>query len=130
MKPLFAIPALALLAACAHYQDAPIVDNGPPAPGGLVPLGQPVQVGKLVATPMKVVSDSRCPENARCVWAGELVVTTRIDGAGWRETEDLKLGESHATHGTTITLVSGLPEKQSAGETPADSYRFAYEGGE
>ncbi|AKH41423.1 hypothetical protein FHS61_001911 [Altererythrobacter atlanticus] len=130
MKALFAIPALALLASCGHTPDAPIVENGPPAEGGLVPLGQPVNVGRLVATPVKLVTDSRCPENARCIRAGELIVTTRIDGAGWRETQDLTLGEPHATHGTTITLVSGLPGRQAGQETPAEAYLFAYEGGE
>ncbi|BBC72667.1 conserved hypothetical protein [Altererythrobacter sp. B11] len=127
MKQLLAIPALALvsLSACATTPAA----TPPAAAGSLVPLGQPVQAGSLVVTPVKVAEDSRCPENARCVWAGRLVVTTRIAGDGWRETADLTLGEAHATHGTTLTLVSGQPEKRAGAETPAPDYRFAYEGG-
>ena len=33
-----------------------------------------------------VVEDSRCPINARCVWAGRADRAHRVDGAGWRET--------------------------------------------
>ena len=46
-------------------------------------LGQPTRVGRLVVTPLRVAEDSRCPINARCVWAGRAVVQTRIDGPGW-----------------------------------------------
>ena len=127
MKKLVLLP-LALLAGCIVYRDGPIVDNGPPAPeGSAVELGRPVQVGAVVATPKKVVEDSRCPENARCVWAGRLVVTTRIDGEGWRETADLTLGEPMRVRDVTVSLVSGLPEKQADRETAAKEYRFVYE---
>lgn len=130
MRTAFAIPALAMLAACATLPDQPIFDNGPPAPQGTsVALDEPVWVGSIVATPKEVLEDSRCPENARCVWAGRLVVSTRIDGAGWRETVPLTLGEPRATHGTTITLVSGIPGARAGEVTPPTAYRFAYEGG-
>jgi hypothetical protein len=127
MKALPFAPLL-LLAGCATHQNAPIVENGPPAPAGTpVALGQPVVIGSVVATPMAVVEDSRCPENARCVWAGRLVVTTRVDGAGWRETADLTLGEPVHVRGARLALVSGLPEKQAERETPPGEYRLVYE---
>lgn len=128
MKPILALASLALLSGCVVYKNAPIVDNGPPAvEGTAVALRQPVQAGAVVATPMSVVEDSRCPENARCVWAGRLIVSTRIDGAGWRETADLTLGEPKQVRDVTIALVSGLPERQAERETPASEYRFVYE---
>ena len=119
----------AALAGCATVPDSPQSESPPAAEGSLVALGAPVMVGALVATPMEVVEDSRCPINARCVWAGRLVVKTRIDGAGWRDTANLTLGEPYATHDTALALVSGEPAPE-AGEgkqtLPAD-YRFAYE---
>lgn len=124
-----AIAALATLAGCATSENAPIVDGIPLAEGSFVPLDQPVTVGSLVATPKEIIEDSRCPENARCVWAGRLIVSTRIDGPGWRETVPLTLGNAHATHGTTITLVSALPGKQAEREAPPGAYRFVYSGG-
>jgi len=123
-----ALAACVLLSGCVVYRNAPIVDNGPPAAqGAAVALRQPVQAGPVVATPMAVVEDSRCPENARCVWAGRLIVKTRIDGAGWRETADLTLGEPVPVRDVTVSLVAGLPEKQAERETAPAEYRFAYE---
>ena len=130
-KALTALAALALLSGCVVYRDAPIVDNGPPAAEGTaVALRQPVQVGAVGATPMAVVEDSRCPVGPgviACFWSGRLVVTTRIDGAGWRETTDLTLGEPKQVRDVTLALVSGLPENQAGRETPASEYRFVYE---
>lgn len=124
-------PALLLtaLSACAVIPDAPRPEIAPLPAGTPVALGQAVTVGSVVAMPMAVVEDSRCPINARCVWAGRLVVTTRIDGAGWRETADLTLGEPWSTRGLTLALVSGEPGRL-AGEgqdIPKDAYRFTYE---
>ncbi|MGX7895431.1 hypothetical protein [Tsuneonella sp. HG222] len=126
-----ALAALALsalsLGGCVMVPNAPLVEGTPVAEGTAVPLGQPVRAGDLVVTPMKVVEDSRCPENARCVWAGRLIVSTRIDGAGWRDTANVTLGETYGTHGRVIALVSGLPEKSAERETAPGEYRFVYE---
>ena len=129
MKLTLALTASLALASCAAKTDHPIVENGPPMARGPVELDQPVTVGTLVATPKKVVEDSRCPMNARCVWAGRVILSTKIDGAGWRETVDLTLGESHTTHGTSITLVSVAPARMAGTETGPLDYRFDFEGG-
>ena len=126
VSKIFAFAAVALLAGCV----APTVDGNQPAPEGTaVALGQPVRVGRLIATPQAVVEDSRCPQNVRCVWAGRLIVSTRIDGTGWHETVPLTLGETHAIHEIPITLISGAPERRTGNETPAGAYRFTFEGG-
>ena len=117
----------ALTGACAVVPDAPLVPGDPLPSGTPVGIDRPVRVGELVVTPRKVVEDSRCPENVRCVWAGRLIVRTRIDGADWRDTADIKLGETYGTHGRVLALVSGLPEKSAEAETPAETYRFVYE---
>ncbi len=130
MKPLAIAPAFAFLAACATMPDAPIVEGGPPAAAGTrVTLGQPVWAGAVAVTPLAVIEDSRCPENARCVTAGRIVVTTRIDGAGWRETVPLELGEPHVERGRTVTLVSAIPEPRAGVETAPGDYRFVFERG-
>ncbi len=120
----------ALLASCATVPDAPIVDGGPVQPAGsLVALDQPVAVAGIVLTPKRVVTDSRCPINARCVWAGEIIVETRVDGAGWRETVPMKLGEPEGVRGYILNLVSAEPGQMAGADSirPED-YRFAYEG--
>jgi hypothetical protein len=119
--------ASATLGACAVIPNAPNVDRQPHPAGYAVPFDQPVQVGDLVLTPKSVVEDSRCPANARCMWAGRAVVRTRIDGAGWRETKDLTLGETYDTHNRRFALVQVLPEKMTGDEIASDTYRFRYE---
>ncbi|MCB2066740.1 MAG: hypothetical protein KDE15_08900 [Erythrobacter sp.] len=128
--PLLVLAALAA-SGCAAIPTTPVIDGGPAAvAGSLVRLGQPVWISaQLVATPMEVHEDSRCPMNARCVWAGRVVVLTRIDGAGWRETAYLTLGEPHQTHGTTITLSTTEPGRMTGSEIAPSQYRFGYESG-
>ena len=62
-----------LPAACTSLGDVPaaqaVLSEGTPTR-----LGVPVRVGAVVVTPLEVVEDSRCPINARCVWAGRLIV--------------------------------------------------------
>lgn len=125
MKTFLSLAALPLLAACATVPLA-----GPAAPeGSVVALGQPVEVADIVLTPMRVTEDSRCPINARCVWAGRIIVETRVDGRGWRETLPLQLGEPAGTHGYVLNLVSAEPGKMAGGpDTRPKDYRFAYEG--
>ena len=81
MKMLIA-PALAtlMLAACSTLAGPPVAPEG-----SAVAPGHPVAVADLIITPLSVVEDSRCPINARCVWAGRIVVETQVDGAGWQD---------------------------------------------
>ena len=122
-KPLtiLTLSAAFALSACATTAGAPL-------PGGSdVALGQKAYVDGPLVQPVEVVEDSRCPMNARCVWAGRLIVQTRIDGAGWRDTANITLGETYGTHDRVIALVSGLPEKTADRETQPAEYRFVYE---
>lgn len=133
MTKLYRTLAPALLAltlgGCAVIPDKPQPESVALPQGTPVALGQSVTVGGVVVTPTKVVEDSRCPINARCIWAGRLVVTTQIDGAGWRDTADLTLGEPWSTHGIVLALTSGEPGREAGEgkETPASAYRFTYE---
>lgn len=125
MKSLLTLLAPALLTACPVLPDA---RSTPPQPQGYaVPLGVSVQVGDLVVTPKKLVEDSRCPANVRCVWAGRVVVTTRIVGPNFSDTADLTLGEPFGTHGKMLALASVRPEKSAPGEIEPRDYRFTYE---
>ncbi len=131
MTKLLTLLACALaplaLSACAIIPDGQLAGATPAAEGAAVGLAQPVRVGDIVVTPIKVVEDSRCPINARCVWAGRLVVETRIDGAGWRDTADITLGETFGTHDRVIALTSGEPGKTTQAEIEPGEYRFTYE---
>jgi hypothetical protein len=123
MNKSIVLCAFGLLGACASIP--------PPfaAEGSTVEIPNGVHVGRLVAVPQVLLEDSRCPMNARCVWAGRAVLSTRIYGPGFDETVPLTLGEPFALHGTSITLTSVQPEKVAGEEIPAPTYRFGFEGG-
>ena len=127
MKALFATALLAPLAACAIIPDTPMSNGDAAAQGTAVALNQPVWAGDAILTPLAVTEDSRCPMNARCVWAGKLTVSTRIAATHWTQTAPLTLGEPYEVMGRTYVLVSGTPEKTADRDTPIGEYRFAFE---
>ena len=113
------------LSACATLPAA-----SPVRGDGFARLGEATRVGALVVTPRFVVEDSRCPINARCVWAGRAIVRTEVAGAGWRETLNLTLGERVTTHGTTLGLTSVEPGKMAGTQPiPPQPLLFGFEGG-
>ena len=124
MRSAFPIIAALALGACVTVPAA-----GPVRADGRALLGQSTRVGALVVTPRTVVEDSRCPINARCVWAGRLVVTALIKGKGWQETRNLTLGEPVALHATTLALTSAEPGKLAGEQAPAQPTTFGFEGG-
>src|SRR3546814_15909501 len=67
-KPLTILPLAAAfaLSACATTAGAPLPD------GSDVALGQKAYVDGPPVQPVEVAEDSRCPMNARCVWAGRV----------------------------------------------------------
>jgi len=123
MKHMLTLAAALALSACAT---TPITGT-PIRSDGLATIGQPTRVGALVVTPQALVEDSRCPINARCVWAGRFVLKTRIDGAGWRETVDLTLGQRHSARDAMLTLVSAEPGRTAGAEPARPANLFGFE---
>ena len=125
MRSTLPIVAALALSACATLPAA-----APVRSDGLARLNQATRVGALIVTPRAVIEDSRCPINARCVWAGRAIVRTDVAGAGWRETLNLTLGERATTHGTTIALTSVEPGKMAGSQPiPPQPMLFGFEGG-
>ncbi len=118
MLAAFALSACATLPAAAPVRSA-----------GFARLNEPTRVGHLVVTPRAIVEDSRCPVNARCVWAGRTIVRTEVAGSGWRDTLTLTLGERVATHGLSLALTSVEPGKMAGAGARQLDYRFGFEGG-
>jgi hypothetical protein len=112
LPALFAIP----LAACATVVP----------PSGPVALEQAQRLGGLRITPVNVAEDSRCPGNARCVWAGRVVVRVMIEGAGDRLERNLTLGEPADVDGRSIMLDSVTPERNTGTAVSVASYRFHF----
>jgi hypothetical protein len=91
-------------------------------------LGQTVAVDGPKVTPLAVLEDSRCPMNARCVWAGQVRLKVRVHlGAGSREHE-LTSGKPIPVADGTLELVEVRPDRV-AGEGQAldpKDYRFGF----
>lgn len=130
MKHALLFAAALPLAACAVVPNSPIVDSPHEVAqqGSAVGLLRPVQLGRVVVTPMRVTEDSRCPINARCVWAGRVVLETRIDGPGWRQTQPLVLGEPHTVRDVTVTLTEVSPGHTTDRRVTSAEYRFRFSG--
>ena len=95
------------------------------APLTFAALNETVSVDGLKVTPKEVLEDSRCPQNARCVWAGRLRLRVNVEGVGERE---LTLDEDaiETPHGA-FALVAVSPGPWTdwpEGALPA--YRFGF----
>lgn len=89
-------------------------------------LGQTVRVDGPRVTPLEVLEDSRCPMNARCVWAGQVRVRVRIE-SGTGGIVELTSGKPVNVADGTLELVEVRPDKVAGSGngavTPTD-YRF------
>ena len=97
---------------------------------GYAHLNEPTRAGPLIVRPTKIVEDSRCPINARCVWAGRLIVRASVSFDNHSETHDLTLGEPVAIAGGTLVIDSAEPGQLAGQKTKPGDYRlhFTYDG--
>lgn len=102
-----------------------LADAAPPASDrALARLGETVRVHGIRITPLRVIEDSRCPQNARCVWAGRVRISARIAGS----VRELTLGEPLAVRGGGVQLSAVVPERTTLqGAIPPRAYRFGFE---
>lgn len=82
--------------------------------------------GGLTLTPLRVVEDSRCPMNARCIWAGTVKVEVEVVSGMGKSTSTLELGKTLTTEAESIRLDSVRPETVAGEEIPAAEYRFTF----
>ena len=119
-----ALAALLALSACATTgRDAPLAD------GSDVALGQRAYVDGPLVQPVAVLEDSRCPMNARCVWAGQVRLSLRIGGRG-DERVEITSGKPLRIADGTLELVEVRPDKVAGGNRggaiDSSAYRFGF----
>jgi len=115
------VAALALSACAATNQQTPLADASD------VALGQKAYVDGPLVQPVEVLEDSRCPMNARCVWAGRVrVKMVWIRGNGEMQPFEVTLGESTPIADGAITLESVRPEKMTNVTIKPSDYRFSF----
>ena len=118
---ILALPAALALSACATTRGAPL-----PA-GSDVALGQKAYVDGPLVQPVEVLEDSRCPMNARCVWAGRVrVKMVWIRGNGEKQPFEATLGEPVQLADGQFTLEAVRPEKTTNMTIKPSDYRFSF----
>lgn len=108
----------------------PVSRTPPPStPATYAALHQIVSVGGPQVTPLKVLEDSRCPINARCVWQGQVRLRIRVDLGSKRRTMEITSGKpAHVADGT-LELIEVQPDKlttQNDGAVDPATYRFGF----
>lgn len=124
LSPLVALSlgtALALSACAATGAATPLQD------GSDVGLGQRAMVDGPIVQPVEVLEDSRCPMNARCIWAGRVrVKMIWWRGNGEKQPFEVTLGESTPLADGAIRLESVRPEKMTNVTLKPSDYRFSF----
>ena len=104
--------------------------GGSPSPveTGALKLGASKTINGVTITPLSIVEDSRCPADARCFWAGRIVVSTKLSSGSLISTEEMEVGAEKKFGGKLITLTSATPYPGELGPRPIkpEEYRFEY----
>ncbi|MDP3783182.1 MAG: hypothetical protein Q8Q79_09705 [Sphingopyxis sp.] len=121
------LPAPIILAAFAVSACATTSGGAPLADARNVALGQKAYADGPIIQPVEVIEDSRCPMNARCVWAGRVRVKMLwIRGNGEKQPFEVTLGESTPIADGSIALEAVRPDKVTNVELKAEDYRFSF----
>ena len=88
--------------------------------------GQTVNVNGPRVTPLKVLEDSRCPMEARCIWAGQVRLQVRIALGAGSELRELTLGKAEQVADGELTLQGVMPPRSTRRELKPGDYRFAF----
>ena len=94
-----------------------------------IAFGQTAYVDGPKIRPIKLIEDSRCPMNARCVWAGRVrILVAWIKADGEQEVE-LTLGEPTQMADGTLTLTAVNPSKMAGEgqELALGDYRLSFQ---
>lgn len=124
MRRALLVSATAVLAGCTTV---------PPSEGlAYARIGQEIRVDGPRVTPLSVLEDSRCPENARCIWAGRVRISARIVTGRGAETREMTLGEPIAVADGKLLLGDVQPGRKTteAAVAPGDyRFEFRFDGG-
>ncbi|MES3004833.1 MAG: hypothetical protein V4690_01820 [Patescibacteria group bacterium] len=89
-------------------------------------MGGTMTALNISVTAKQLVSDSRCPTDVVCIWAGTVEVRTVISSKTGHGEHTLKLGVPQRFGEFQVTLVEVTPEAKSTEKIPESSYRFKY----
>jgi hypothetical protein len=77
-------------------------------------------------TPLTLVSDSRCPKDIQCIWAGTVEIKVRLQIQDKTENIVLSLGKEYTFSGKIIMLTNVEPSKNSKETINNSDYIFEF----
>lgn len=123
MKIALAFAAPLALAACATTAEAPPASQDGIARAG---LNERVYVDGPYVTPLEVLEDSRCPMNARCIWAGRTRISIKVDLGSRSETREIATDAPIQVADGQLSLVEVQPDRMAGEEADPGKYRFGF----
>lgn len=104
------------------------VSTGPTMTAAVTSLGVQALTQGLMITPVEVVSDSRCPSDVQCIWAGEIEVKTTLATFVAHGEHNMKIGGEPQVFGDyTVRLIDASPAPVSTKPIAPAEYRLTYE---
>ncbi len=94
--------------------------------GTTAKLDQKISSKEISITPLEVVSDSRCPSDVQCVWAGEISVKVLLEKGSVRSEVTLKPQVPFVFEKNKILLTAVTPENNSKEPLTKADYRFTF----
>lgn len=89
-------------------------------------LGQTITFPDFSLSPLSVESDSRCPSDVTCVWAGTLTVKANLVNGTGTTTKVFEIGKELQYGNFTLTLVSSTPTPNSKQSIAPSDYQFVF----
>lgn len=123
-RRLLLVLLTAALAACGRGGAATEIEGSLDAPSQLAP-GQSLVLAaeKLEVQFIGIASDSRCPSDVTCVWAGEVIARLAIRNDGKTTQHEVKETQSATVDRYTVTVLQVLPARTSSQPIAAADYR-------
>ena len=113
--PLFAAALVSGCVTAQQYNDDGSID---------AKLGQTVTVGGPKVTPLKVLEDSRCPMEARCIWAGRVRLSVRIETGAGTKVQELASDKPLPVADGVLELQGVMPPRSTQHPLKPSDYRF------
>ncbi len=95
-------------------------------PSSVTSINNPIVIKGVTITPTEVVSDSRCPSDVQCIWAGNVGIRMKATYNGTTTSAVLSIGTSVKIGNRTVTLTAVSPSKISNQTIKPADYRFTF----
>ena len=89
-------------------------------------LGQTVRVGGPRVTPLQVLEDSRCPMEARCVWAGRVRLSVRVASGAGSSVREIASDKPLQVADGQLELSNVMPPRSTQHPIKLSDYRFSF----